>query len=249
VSDIIFFDKNDSQIGLKVRNQTSGPELDLVNRFVNQKCNEFLLRNKSQKLAVFIEPMIDSGFPDIVFATYRPEKFEFWNSIREDLTIEDYKLLSFLIRFGAKTSIEIGKIMGLSSKSLLMALERLLDCKLVKRNSKKWCAVRLNSFAISKIEAVEAKMSDPQKVLPQAIINTRFSTHSYALLGSNAPHDSTVNIFAKFGLGLLYNGKRIHRVLQPNEGELFKDYQSIMFNEWICKTLVNPKQGEKYANF
>ena len=61
-----------SDIGLFTRNNTYGDEYTLVEQFIDYYCSSFRRNNKKMRLAVFVEPRIDSGFPDVVFASYLP---------------------------------------------------------------------------------------------------------------------------------------------------------------------------------
>lgn len=62
------------EFGLYTRTSTKGIELDMVKSFIDYYCNQFLETNKNNNLAVFIEPRISTGFPDVVFVTYTLKK-------------------------------------------------------------------------------------------------------------------------------------------------------------------------------
>ena len=93
---ITIFDHNRRKIGLYTRTPTEGEELELVREFISYYCDNFLRYNKKNNLAVFIEPKVASGFPDIVFASYSPKIMENWSCERERLTLNDLKILSYL---------------------------------------------------------------------------------------------------------------------------------------------------------
>ena len=65
---IMMFDHNIENIGLFTRPTTQGEELELVEEFIDYYIHAFLKNNKVNNLAVFVEPKVASGFPDIVFA-------------------------------------------------------------------------------------------------------------------------------------------------------------------------------------
>lgn len=69
---ITIFDKNIPQIGLFSRNTPKGEEYAMVSEFIDYYCCKFLRDNRKNNLAVFIEPRIASGFPDVVFASFLP---------------------------------------------------------------------------------------------------------------------------------------------------------------------------------
>ena len=73
---ILIFDHNIKDIGLYTRPSTQGDELDLVEDFIEYYIHNFLKSNKTNNLAIFVEPKVASGFPDIVFASYSPKILE-----------------------------------------------------------------------------------------------------------------------------------------------------------------------------
>ena len=79
------FDHNIKDIGLYTRPSTQGDELDLVEDFIEYYIHNFLKSNKTNNLAIFVEPKVASGFPDIVFASYSPKILENWSEQRENL--------------------------------------------------------------------------------------------------------------------------------------------------------------------
>ena len=93
----MFFDKNIPNIGLKFRTITEGEEIELVREFIDFYIYKFQKVNKRKNLAIFIEPKVESGFPDIVFAKYDPNIIENWNEKRKQLVTNDLKLLSQLL--------------------------------------------------------------------------------------------------------------------------------------------------------
>ena len=93
----IVFDQNIEDIGLYTRTVTQGEEIELVKEFIEYYIHLFLKNNKVSNLAIFVEPRIASGFPDIVFASYSPDITNNWSEAREKLDTIDLKLLSHLI--------------------------------------------------------------------------------------------------------------------------------------------------------
>jgi hypothetical protein len=96
VNQIIVLKNTDPNIGLYTRNATIGEEYAMVEQFIDYYCSKFTNDNKKHNLAVFVEPRIGSGFPDVVFAAYRPSILDSWTNEREKLRVDDLKLLSFL---------------------------------------------------------------------------------------------------------------------------------------------------------
>ena len=94
---IVFFDKNNSDIGLQIRRTTEGVEIELVREFIDYYIAQFKKTNKKKNLAIFLEPRVESGFPDIVFAKFSSDIMDNWNDERKRLRTIDLKLLSQIL--------------------------------------------------------------------------------------------------------------------------------------------------------
>ena len=128
VQKISILEKNDNSIGLKTRRQTQGKELELVKKFIEYYANKFESKRTNTKLAIFCEPYIESGFPDIVFAEYIEEVYSNWNDKREKLKTNDLKVLQHIITNKKITSKKIKSQLGLTGDNdLLPILEKLYD--------------------------------------------------------------------------------------------------------------------------
>ena len=126
VNQVILLKDSNSRIGLYTRNTTIGAEYTMVEQFIDYYCSKFIRDNKKHNLAVFVEPRIDSGFPDVVFAVYRPSIMDNWSNEREKLDVSDLKLLysqhdwrcdNFQTRFAGKADTEVvGEINGCQTR-------------------------------------------------------------------------------------------------------------------------------------
>lgn len=239
MSQVTIIQKNMPNIGLYTRNITVGDEYAMVEQFIDYYCTKFIRGNKKMQLAVFIEPRISSGFPDIVFATYRPSILEHWSDERMNLDINDLKLLSFLCCTPNVTEDGILSILGLSPKQTLKSVGKLLDAKVIARRSGCWQTKNINEiFGITKLVAVEAKMNNVSKVVEQSFLNTWFSSHSYALTNATNPQEDTVLACIQCGIGLYCRGKQFKKVVDAKPYALPSSYLSFQFNEWICRILM-----------
>ena len=195
---IEIFEKNVPNIGLFTRTATQGEEIELVKEFIEFYCDRFLKNNKVNNLAVFVEPRVSSGFPDIVFATYSPDILENWSKEREKLDIYDLKVLSHFILSKGCTGEQLINTLKLPEKQILKSIECLIDAKMITRVNGKWKAEKLkNIYSIKKLVSVEAKISDMKKVAEQSLINTWFASQSYALTNIERPQEVTLNNFQK----------------------------------------------------
>ena len=240
MSQVMFFDSNNPKIGLHTRHITVGNEYELVKQFIDYYCGTFLRNNKKTKLAVFIEPRIESGFPDVVFASYSPAIIDNWSDKRELLDIYDLKLLSYLYNIEKASGHNLVSKLGFPEKQTLSSLEKLMDARLISYKGKGWRVNKLrNAFSIKKLIAVEAKMNNISKVIDQTHMNTWFASHSYALTNSSNPQKETIKTFSRYGLGLYCKNSSFNKVLEAKQFILPSSYMSLQFNEWIGKAVAN----------
>jgi len=225
--------ESNPKIGLYTRRTKQGPELNLVNSFIEHTKNTYKSQNK--KLAIFTEPLLDTGFPDVVVAEYDPRSFERWTEPRFNLLPGDLKVLHYLYAKRSASSKTIELQLGIDSRALLRTLERLLDAGLVSRHSKRWKPLNIKeAFAIKKLVAVEAKMQNWNIAFRQAQSNKWFASESYILSPVTRPSSKTLARSEQLGIGILsYNNSIVQEVVKSARIPLPACYASWLFNEWI----------------
>jgi len=238
MNQVLVLNQDRLDIGLFTRNNTYGEEYALVGQFIDYYCSVFKRNNKKMQLAVFVEPRIDSGFPDVVFASYLPSILDNWSDKRERLDVSDLKVLSYLSGVGREKGEMIITKLGFSEKQAINSLEKLMDAKLITYNVGGWQTRKLrDTFSITKLIAVEAKLSDVSGVVDQSYVNTRFASHSYALINSTNPASETKKRFAEYGIGLYSRGTCFMRHVEAKKYTLPSSYVSYQFNEWIGRAI------------
>jgi len=246
MSQILFLKYSQPSLGLSIRATTYGEEYSLVEQFIDYYCDAFVRYNKKMNLAVFIEPRIETGFPDIVFAHYYSSITDNWSSEREALSTRDLKLLSHLYSAGSASGKQLVFKLGFSEKQTLQSLEKLMDAKLVTYHKQTWhVRVMREVFSLKKLVAVEAKMSAVSKVIEQSHLNTWFASQSYALTSSKKPHQHTVDSLLKCGIGLYCTGSQFKKVINAKTLPLPSSYLSFQFNEWIGKAIAHQEGAVK----
>ncbi len=240
MSQVMIIKNSRPDIGLYTRTATLGYEYSLVEQFIDYYCHSFLRNNKKSKLAVFIEPRIDSGFPDVVLASYLPSITENWSDKREALDIYDLKLLSYLCTADITLGAKLISTLGFPEKQTITSLEKLMDAKLISYRNHGWRVRDLRDvFSLTKLIAVEAKLNNINKVVEQTRLNIRFASHAYALTNSAHPQSETVRIFKRFGIGLYGKDSQFRRVIEAKRHVLPSSYLSLQFNEWIGKIITH----------
>jgi hypothetical protein len=231
---IAIFNQNIPSMGLYTRTTTQGEEYELVKQFIDYYCNRFLHDNKSYNLAVFVEPRVPSGFPDVVFASYAPTIMDNWSTERIRLDTFDLKVLSHLILTQGCNGSSIISALKMPEKQVITSLEKLIDAKLIFRRGKIWKPRELkNVYSIKKLVSIEAKINNISRVAEQTFINTWFASHSYALTNVCNPQNGTIQSFAKRGIGLFCKTKTFKKVVEAKRLALPSSYLSLQFNEWI----------------
>lgn len=238
---ILSFSKENNSLGLTMRQAQPGPEAELVDLFVSQFYEK---KEKVQKkYAVFFEPLLPTGFPDIVIAEYNEQAFSNWNDARRKLEIIDLKLLHHLYYAGGASSDQIFQQLGFSQGDLLYSLERLLDANLIRRNSQKWVPISLRkAYGIKSLHAIEAKIGKWDSVLNQAFLNKWFASESSVLMPVVTPSKQNQVRAAKQGVGIYTvagNHKKILQFAPAEKGNIPTCYASWFFNEWIGRKLVS----------
>lgn len=238
MTNVLEFSMNDPSIGLIVRSTRNGPELELTNMFLSQYKER--LSTLKRHYALFCEPLLPTGYPDVIVVSYNPKYFESWNYERSNLTIIDLKVLHHLYFVQGSSSDDIENYLGIDSTTLFRVLERLLDSSMIRRTKKRWIPRSLKSgYGVTNIQAIEAKVSDWHGAFQQASINRWFASESCVLSPVQSPSSKVMNKAKKIGVGIysLSTGTPVRTVQKPIRGCLPSSYASWMLNEWIGRRL------------
>lgn len=239
---ILEFKDNNPDIGLFSRKPTEGPELDMVQGAVPRLAELFVRRG--QRVAIFWEPKIDVGFPDLVIAIFKPESYKGWSEARSLVTNRDLKIVHQLYRSRGMSSAGLEQRLGITSRELLRSLERLLDAGLISRTGSRW---RLKPFAeifgVHRLIAIEAKLSNWVSAFAQAESNTWFASESFVLSPVSRPSIITRDRSLTNHVGILtYHDGSIEQITPSANNRLPLSYASWQFNEWIGRGMI-PKKG------
>lgn len=234
---VIEFAGGNSDIGLLSRNGTGGPEADLVEAFKNYIPRSF--RWQKGHVAVFREPQLETGFPDLVAVQYLPNVFNAWSKVRSKLRPLDLKVLHHLLRVKAADSTALFSTLGIDARGLLAALERLLDADMITRARHAWTPRPLRRlFGLLSIVALEAKMKNWGDAFKQAHLNQWFASESYILSPVEKPRRTVLERSQRTGVGIfLLNGTNVRRLKSAQKHRIPASYGSWMFNEWIGRHL------------
>ena len=214
------------RLGANPRSARCGPELDLVISFLN---GPLFAAPPRCDVAVFQEPRLASGFPDLVVVFWRRDIAQNWKSARTELHRDDIRLAQYLHQTGPTMMPDLHDS---GARHSLRSLERLHAAGLVEPKHGAWALRPLSEiFAIEQLIAVEAKVSEWRAGLEQAWLNTWFASDSY-LLVPHVPRGSALLEQAKeIGIGVwTEQGQVIAPTCRP---KLPTSYASWLFNEWV----------------
>lgn len=218
---------NPSESGILFRKGRSGPEQDLVDWFLELRA---VKPKKGERLTVFREPRLPSGFPDLVVVVWNESVAARWATERRSVVPADLRLMQHLATAGSARTLDLKLLFGPGTERSLGRLER---ADMVVLQKGKWRARALSRiFAIRRIVAIEAKVAEWRAALDQAFINTWFTSESYVLVPAIPKGAGLLETALQHGVGVLSKERpRLveRRITQP------QSYISWLFNEWTWR--------------
>lgn len=228
---------------IKSRKATKGPELDMVRAFLGNSpvCSSMSARGN---YAMFLEPEIDSGFPDLVLVQFNSASLEKRLPLRNTLGTTDLKILADICTHRPSKDTTICSRTGFSPADTNVSLELLASCNLIEMRGCTWKAAKLaDFFAIKSIISIEAKIGNVSAAAHQALLNKRFSSESYILLDSASISKNTFDICRRYEIGAIINGGKTVKIPAPC-AKVPINHVSLQFNEWIGSKLAEGRPHE-----
>ncbi|HYP29374.1 MAG TPA: hypothetical protein VE262_21870 [Blastocatellia bacterium] len=218
------------KIGLSFRTPKRGPELTFVCEYI-QSC--LLPIPQGQSITIFLEPKINSCFPDIVIIYWDNVVAKNRSKHRSQLRKNDIRLLHYIAIAGP---VQLDEMKPFFTSGIEGSLTRLCDANLIKNDSGVWQTEPLEDiFAIRRLIAIEAKIDEWRTGLNQAHQNTWFSSESYLLMPQIPKGSSLMGEATKLGVGVLSRHQDLDSSeIAPRRDRIPKSYASWLFNEWVC---------------
>lgn len=227
-----------SMLGPSFRTPTVGPELELVHRYLAESPG---ISNINLEQIVFVEPRIESGFPDIVLVQLDTHVTRKWPKERSSLLNADVRLLHSFYQY-SRCSMALPPIRG---RKQLEAIERLAAANTLNYQHGEVHLRSLNEvFAVRRLIVIEAKVTDIRGGLEQAIRNTWFASESYLLTPQLPRSTEVIEHATRFGIGLITPDMPpdITPIAARSEA-LPKSYVSWQFNEWAWQRVLTGLNG------
>lgn len=225
------------EIGYYARTATKGAEYDMVAKYIKQLCKKYSSLKKKHVM-IFVEPQIDSCYPDLVVVEYYEPSVSLWNHYRTKLSSVDLKILMYIQMRNSVSAHELSRILGFSVAEISKSFNLLSQSGLIHLSKTKEYARKISfrkCCRIQKIIAIEAKMDKWSEVLLQAEHNVWFATDSYIMLNKAVCNPLIYEQCKNDGIGILLANGEIHYHLRSDHREYPVSYASLQFNEWIQK--------------
>jgi hypothetical protein len=222
-------DSTNSRTGARFRRTRPGPELDLVESFLDAMP---LHIPRGCRATVFREPRLESGFPDLVIVVWRENITLGWRPERKSLQTQDLRVMHFLHHTGRSSEDDL---VGWFGRRVISSIARLHGAAMIRFVGSAWLPRALSySFAAAKIIAVEAKVGRWAKVLNQALLNTWFASKSYVLV-PNTPSVPQLAAAQRLGIGVCSLCGGEVREVDAESTPLPRSYASWVLNEWAWR--------------
>ena len=222
--------------GTRFRRSTLGPELELVDRF----CDSLRSEPGGDAVTVFVEPRINGHYPDLVAVFWDKRRTLQWPRSRASLTLKEVRYMHLLHKVKRINIDELVCSIGRRQSERLVM--RLLEAQVA--TLRNWHLVRRplrEIFAVTRIVAVEAKVSDWRVGLQQAFLNSWYSSESFLLLPRRASQPALVARAAELGVGVIGVGQPLARPgVKARREPIPKSYPSWLFNEWAWQRAAAP---------
>lgn len=231
--DIVTAETN--KLNIPMRKSINGPEIEIVKQFLNVYKDMATRSSWKHDVVIFVEPKLDTGYPDLLIAHYDSKKIKEWVELRGSLSDRDLKILALLMNEGAMDSSLVSHISGFSVRRVQNSLKSLSDCGLALRLGERWVAAKKTTFfSLERLVSVEAKTCNALEALDQAFRNTGFSSLSYSLLGNEKMTKRMRNRYEALGVGAIA-GESFNEVVCPKKRNVPICYTTLLVNEWITK--------------
>jgi len=220
---------------LTARFSTKGKELDLVDRYLEKWLSQ---SNDHTQLTIFVEPKLQSGYPDVVAVYWDPSVAGRWPRARGELTPMDIRMAhhAYLSR---KVDLKALKALA-PGRKMDAALNRLLDADIFVQGKTTLLQRPMSDiFAVRRLVAIEAKLCAAQRGLDQAFQNTWFASESYLLIPALPKNPEFLDAARRLGVGILEETTPIEKsAVRARRDRIPKSYPSWLFNEWAWRSTL-----------
>ena len=244
-SNVVIYGCTRQDIGYVARTTTQGQEFDMVSKYLSHLITKYG-RLKNKKAAIFLEPQLDTGYPDIVIVEYFSLPTNGWSKCRNDLTCTDLKILYYIqVKRGGSVA-EISNTLGYPISLVNKSVKRLNEAGLIHLSKSKNFVrnTQLDAYCrIHKIIAIEAKIDKWKDAIRQANNNIWFATESYVLMNKESCSATITDTCKANGIGIILVNGKIRTELPSVQRSFPVSYASLQFNEWLLRDINKTEES------
>lgn len=232
--DVMLFDKSDVQTNYVCRACKNGEEARLVSSYISKMVKT--LGQTGKTFAVFVEPLLPTGYPDCVVVEYDSSAYDCESAYLKFSKL-DRKTLYILMKSCGMTIAELSLLSGYPEDSLRESLISLRKAGLARNSGGKWHSVKKRN-GIRKVVAIEAKLTGWKRAVEQAVVDSTFANESYILMPKATKR--AMEYAAQSGVGVYCHNQDRHFVkalAAPLDTNGVLSYIVLYFDEWIRNKL------------
>ena len=153
-----------SDIQIRFRKTTDGPESRLVKDFLNNI--KIFVQEDGYEHTILEEAYAELGIPDILIVIWDKNLIKKWPKERNELTKSDIKIMHHISSFGKKGILKdcVTSQLGYSDTEISKSLKKLVDAELVEERNERIKSINIeNNFFIKNF---------PKSAIEEQIINS-----------------------------------------------------------------------------
>lgn len=195
------------EVSASFRRPTPGPEYELLMEFVGKSLSS---PSEHERLAVFIEPRLETGCPDAVAVYWRATEGADLDVLRRLRPADDRLLQLIWLEQGidaANLETRFGRPVARRAHELV-ALGLVCD-------EGYGMSVPDEGLVLSRLIAIEAKIAAPSSALRQAARNMWYASESYVLMPNLPTTQALCERYASCGVGIVTADEQIDQSSIP----------------------------------
>ena len=241
--DVMLFNRCDTRSRYIRRARKVGAETRLMSTYVSEIRK--VLKESGKNFAVFVEPMLPTGYPDCVVVEYDAKAYDRRKKCPKQSEL-NRKVRFVVMKHGGIRSDELSSLLGYTEDSVVESLKALREVGLVRLHAGRWYAVK-RCDGIKKITAIEGKLTGWKKAVEQAVVDSTFANESYILMPKVT--DRAMEYAKHSGVGVYAKPKsKLFSVMVPALPVEAASHIGLYFDEWICNRLYSIRELRKEKN-
>ena len=241
--DVILFNRCDIRSRYIRRARKVGAETRLMSTYVSGIRK--VLEGSGKNFAVFVEPMLPTGYPDCVVVEYDAKAYDHCKKCPKQSEL-NRKVRFVVMKHGGIRADELSSLLGYAEDSVVESLKAMREVGLVRLHRGRWYAVKRRD-GIKKITTIEGKLTGWKKAVEQAVIDSTFANESYILIPKAT--NRAIEYAKRSGVGVYAKPKRkLFSLMVPALSAEAVSHIGLYFDEWICNRLHSIRDLQRGKN-